>query len=159
MQRTGQNKNINWFTFGDFEQESSIDLALGSLHWANSLSRWLKRLIVSRTWVGQIVVDQHTKGRLKLWVLFNLGLTHVPAPLLLHLPIVQAKESFPLLKTGWQRSIPNLPASRQLSSLLPKEIKRDSGLKTSPNMAKSNSLAAASPSPWGSLPRTWPSCS
>ena len=88
MQRTGQNKNINWFTFGDFEQESSIDLALGSLHWANSLSTWLKRLIVSRTWVGQIVVDQHTKGRLKLWVLFNLGLTHVPAPLLLHLPIV-----------------------------------------------------------------------
>ena len=54
----------------------------------DSLSTWLKRLIVSRTWVGQIVVDQHTKGRLKLWVLFNLGLTHVPAPLLLHLPIV-----------------------------------------------------------------------
>ena len=122
MQRTGQNKNINWFTFGDFEQESSIDLALGSLHWANSLSTWLKRLIVSRTWVGQIVVDQHTKGRLKLWVLFNLGLTHVPAPLLLHLPIVQAKESFPL-KTGRQRNVPKLPASRQLSSLLQKEIK------------------------------------
>ena len=143
MQRTGQNKNINWFTFGDFEQESSIDLVLGSLHWANSLSTWSKRLIVSRTWVSQIVVDQHTKGRLKLWVLFNLGLTHVPAPLLLHLPIGQAKESFPL-KTGRQRNVPKLPASRQLSSLLQKEIKRDSGLKTLPTMANSNSLAAAS---------------
>ena len=77
-------------------------------------------------------------------MLFNLGLGHVAATLLLHQPIVHAKESFPLLKTGWQRSIPNLPASRQLSSLLQNEIKRDSGLKTSPTLAKSNSLAAAS---------------
>ena len=112
----------------------------------DSLSTWLKRLIVSRTWVGQIVIDQHTKGRLKLLVLFNLGLAHMAATLLLHLPIVQAKESCPLLKTGRgrQRSVPNLPASRQLSSLLQKEIKRDSGLKTSTTMAKANSLAAAS---------------
>ena len=101
---------------------------------------------MSRTWVGQIVIDQHTKGRLKLLVLFNLGLAHMAATLLLHLPIVQAKESCPLLKTGRgrQRSVPNLPASRQLSSLLQKEIKRDSGLKTLPTMANSNSLAAAS---------------
>ena len=110
----------------------------------DSLSTWLKRLIVSRTWVGQIVIDQHTKGRLKLLVLFNLGLAHMAATLLLHLPIVQAKESCPLLKTGWQRSVPNLPAGRQLSSILKKEIKRDSGLKTLPTMANSNSLAAAS---------------
>ena len=112
----------------------------------DSLSTWLKRLIVSRTWVGQIVIDQHTKGRLKLLVLFNLGLAHMAATLLLHLPIVQAKESCPLLKTGRgrQRSVPNLPAGRQLSSILKKEIKRDSGLKTSTTMAKSNSLAAAS---------------
>ena len=39
---------------------------------------------MSRTWVGQIVVDQHTKGRLKLLVLFNLGLAHVVATLLVH---------------------------------------------------------------------------
>ena len=126
----------------------------------DSLSTWLKRLIVSRTWVGQIVIDQHTKGRLKLLVLFNLGLAHMAATLLLHLPIVQAKESCPLLKTGRgrQRSVPNLPASRQLSSLLQKEIKRDSGLKTSPIMGlwlSPTPLAAASPSPWGSLPHTW----
>ena len=90
---------------------------------------------MSRTWVGQIVVDQHTKGRLKLLVLFNLGLAHVVAPLLVHQQVVEAKESFPLLKAGRQRCVPDLPASRQLNSLLQEEIKGDSGLKTSPTLA------------------------
>ena len=98
---------------------------------------------MSRTWVGQIVVDQHTKGKLKLLVLFNLGLAHVVAPLLVHQQVVEAKESFPLLKAGRQRCVPDLPASRQLNSLLQEEIKGDSGLKTSPTLAESNSLAAA----------------
>ena len=67
--------------------------------------------------LGYIKVDQQTEGRLKILVLFNLGLAHVAAPLLVHRQVVQAKESFPLLKAGRQRCVPNLPASRQLSPL------------------------------------------
>ena len=74
---------------------------------------------------------------------FNLGLAHVAAPLLVHRQVVQPKESFPPLKAGRQRCVPNLPASRQLSPLLQLEIKGDSGLKTSPTLAESSSLAAA----------------
>ena len=60
---------------------------------------------------------QQIKGRLKLLVSFNLGLAHAAAPLLVHRQVVQAKESFTLLKAGRQRCVPNLPASRQLSPL------------------------------------------
>ena len=40
MQRTGQNRNINWYTFAKItfrDFESSIDWALGSQQWAESL--------------------------------------------------------------------------------------------------------------------------
>ena len=93
--------------------------------------------------LGYIEVDQQTEGRLKILVLFNLGLAHVAAPLLVHRQVVQAKESFPLLKAGRQRCVPNLPASRQLSPLRQLEIQGDSGLKTSTTLAESSSLAAA----------------
>ena len=46
--------------------------------------------------------------------------------LLLHLPVVEVKEGFPLLKACRQRSDPNLLASRQLGYLLQEEIKGDS---------------------------------
>ena len=67
--------------------------------------------------LGYIEVDQQTRGRLKIVVSFNIGLAHVAALLLVHRQVVQAKESFPLLKAGRQRCVPNLPASRQLSPL------------------------------------------
>ena len=85
----------------------------------DSLSTWLKRLIVSRTWVGQIVVDQHTKGRLKLLVLFNPGLAHVVAPLFVHRQVVRAKESFPLLKAGWSAALRPRSASQQAAQFPP----------------------------------------
>ena len=92
--------------------------------------------------LGYIEVDQQTEGRLKILVLFNLGLAHVAAPLLVHRQVVQAKESFPLLKAGRQRCVPNLPASRQLSPLRQLEIKGDSDLKTSPTLAESSKKVA-----------------
>ena len=59
------------------------------------------------------------------------GAAHIPqladaATTLLHLPVVEVKEGFPLLQACWQRSVPNLLASRQLSYLLQEEIKGDS---------------------------------
>ena len=83
-----------------------------------SLSTWLKRLMVSSTWVGQ-----SETLRVAGLVLFNLGLAHraMPSLLLVHLVVIKSKESFPLLKVGWQCSVPNLPASSQLSSNLMKE--------------------------------------
>ena len=36
---------------------------------------------------------------MEILVLFNLGLAHMAAPLLLHLPLVQAMESLPLLSS------------------------------------------------------------
>ena len=54
-------------------------------------------------------------------VLFNLRLANMSTPLLVHLGVVESKESFPLLKVGRQCSVPNLPTSSQLSSLLIKE--------------------------------------
>ena len=75
-------------------------------------------------------------------MLFNIGLAHVAAPLLVHRQVVQAKESFPLLKAGRQRCVPNLPASRQLSPLRQLEIKGDSDLKTSPTLAESSKKVA-----------------
>jgi len=74
---------------------------------------------VSRTWVGQIVVDQHTKGRLKLLVLFNPGLAHVVAPLFVHRQVVKAKESFPLLKAGWSAALRPRSASQQAAQFPP----------------------------------------
>ena len=73
-------------------------------------------------------------------MLFDLGLTHDAALLLLHLLVVEAKESPLLLQVGWQHLVPNLPASRQLSPLLKEEIEGDHPSLT---WAMSNSLAAA----------------
>ena len=57
-------------------------------------------------------------------VLFNLRLANMSStPLLVHLGVVESKESFPLLKVAWQCSVPNLPPSSQLSSLLQEKVK------------------------------------
>ena len=40
--------------------------------------------------LGYIEVDQQTEGRLKILVLFNIGLAYVAAPLLVHRQVVQA---------------------------------------------------------------------
>ena len=65
-------------------------------------------------------------------VLFNLGLAHraMVSLLLVHLIVIEAKKSFPLLKAAWQCSLPNLPTSSQLSSnLMKEEVKERLGLK------------------------------
>lgn len=94
--------------------------------------------------IGQSAFQQCAQGPWKV-----RGAAHIPqladaaTPLLLHLPVVEAKESFPLLKACWQRSVPNLLASRQLSYLLQEEIKGDSHKKHSLTLAEANSLTAA----------------
>ena len=83
--------------------------------------------MVSSTWVGQIETL-----RFAGLVLFNLGLAHraMASLLLIHLIVIEAKKSFPLLKAAWQGSLPNLPTSSQLSSILMKEdFKERLGLK------------------------------
>ena len=65
-------------------------------------------------------------------MLFDLGLAHraMAGLLLVHLVVVQSKESFPLLQAAWQCTVPNLPASSQLSSnLMKEEVKGRLGLK------------------------------
>ena len=71
-----------------------------------------------------------------------LGLARVAAPLLVHRQVVQAKESFPVLKAGRQRCVPNLPASRQLRPPRYLEINGDSDLKTSPTLAEASKKVA-----------------
>ena len=82
--------------------------------------------MVSSTWVGQ------SETMVAGLVLFNLGLAHraMASLLLVHLIVIEAKKSFPLLKAAWQGSLPNLPTSSQLSSILMKEdFKERLGLK------------------------------
>ena len=97
-----------------------------------SLSTWLKRLMVSSTWVGQ-----SETLRFAGLVLFNLGLARraMAILLLVHLVVIESMKSCRLLQAAWQCSLPNLPTSSQLSSNLMKgEVKERLRLKAFTNL-------------------------
>ena len=108
-QRTGQNRNIHILVHINYKDHIPR-LRVGVFGWLGtgqpamsseslgpprSLSMWAD-CVQNLGWSDYSWSTY--KRQMEILVLFNLGLAHMAAPLLLHLPLVQAMESLPLLQ-------------------------------------------------------------